>query len=841
MNQFYARNEYPNFTGKGPLSISFDYLDREHIFCEVDGVQVPFSWLSSTTVELDDAVQNAFVMVRRITPVQNRIVDFENATILTENDLDTSALQVFHVAQEAIDLTHDIVSLTSDRSIDMLGRYIYNLSDGVNPGDAVNKAQLDAKDLLFQQYLGEIRDKYDTINTWYDTVESDTAYVADVKTAIDAIHSNIQSIETDLLSIQSDVTSKKQDTVNAAAQAASDKQAVAGYKADIEQIKDDADSLSGQVASDRSAVASDRAHVDQQVGAVEGFKDDANAAKSAAESAKNAVDAAENRVAVMEENVSQMQFALTNDPIPLGEWSSTDIPSVPDDTDKSWFYHVTIDGDIDGVTYNAGDEIYWSVGDQTWYRVPRGARVRSINGQDGDVDITIGGLRGLSSSTNSTLHAVLTVGDGGAIKLGNARYLQAEDSSGTSHNILGMRSTDSVLVGVTAARMTLQGSAVDFQDGTETHKVWHSGNDGAGSGLDADKLGGKSSSSYALLSGAAFTGPVSVAGGLSTNDSYNISGYDVTARNNLLTAAGSLYTGSDNKHALQGNDSWLRLNPAGAFTSGIYCGMSLLRTDGALQIGSGGATFNCNSSAFTYKGSTVWHSGNFNPSNYLGKTARAADSSKLAGLPLWTSGNNYGVVVWTQTNGVTSIGRYLDFHSASDTDTDSLDWRIYLTSTSANSALGFLNDAGSLRFEFLDSGEFRADGNVIGYYSDERLKDVVGGVEGLSAIRQWKPITYYGSKDGERLSNGAIKSDRLEIGLSAQSVQITNPELIHPAPFDWDSEKQKSISGNDYKTLDYPRVSAVLVAALQELDKQVQELSRPWYVKVWQWVRRLFK
>ncbi|WP_444939077.1 phage tail fiber domain-containing protein [Microbulbifer sp. JMSA002] len=837
MNEFYARNEYPNFTGKGPLSISFDYLNPEHIFCEVNGTIVPFSWLSSNTVELDNTVQNAFVMVRRITPVQNRIVDFENATILTENDLDTSALQVFHVAQEAIDLTHDIVSLTSDRSIDMEGRYVYNLSDGVNPGDAVNKAQLDAKDLLFQQYLGEIRDKYSTIQTWYDTVEADTTYVAGVKSAIDIIHQNMQTIETGLLSIQSDVTSKKQDTVNAAAQAASDKQTVAGYKVACEQIKSDVSDLSNQAASDRQAVASDRQHVDQQVRTTEGYKDDANAAKGAAESAKNAVAAAEARVATMEQNVSQMQFSLANDPIPLGEWSSTSAPATPSDTSKSWFYHVTIDGDINGVTYNAGDEIYWSTGNQSWYRVPRGARVRSINGQEGDVSISLEGLGGISASNNSILKAVMTVGSGGVIKLGNTKYLQAEDSNGAAHSILGITPTNGVALGATGLRLALRGSAIDFQDGTGTHTVWHSGNDGVGSDLDAGKLGGKPSSAYALLSGAAFTGAVSVDGSLSTHGTHNVGGYDITARNNFFTHSGNLFTGSDNKHALQGTDPWLRLNPAGDFTSGIYCGSSVLRTDGAVQIGNGGSTLNCDSSSFTYKANAVWHAGNLTPANYLSKTATAADSSKLSGMPLSSSGNHYSAVVWTQSNGVTEVGRYLDFHSASDTDTDDYDWRLYLSSTNANSSLYFMNDGGTRRFEFLDGGEFRADGNVIGYYSDERLKDVIGGVEGLSAIRQWKPISYYGTKEGERLSKGAIKTTKLEVGLSAQSVLKTTPELIYPAPFDWDSEKQRSISGNDYMTLDYQRASAVIVSALQELDRQVQKLAKPWYVKVWQWVK----
>jgi len=42
-----------------------------------------------------------------------------------------------------------------------------------------------------------------------------------------------------------------------------------------------------------------------------------------------------------------------------------------------------------------------------------------------------------------------------------------------------------------------------------TNKLWHAGNDGAGSGLDADMLDGRQASEFALLSGAIYTGGIS--------------------------------------------------------------------------------------------------------------------------------------------------------------------------------------------------------------------------------------------------------------------------------------------------------------------------------------------
>lgn len=61
----------------------------------------------------------------------------------------------------------------------------------------------------------------------------------------------------------------------------------------------------------------------------------------------------------------------------------------------------------------------------------------------------------------------------------------------------------------------------------------------------------------------------------------------------------------NNKIAIRGIDGWLRLNDSNSFTSGIYCGTALLRTDGTFQVGSAGATVNVTSSAIQLKKATT--------------------------------------------------------------------------------------------------------------------------------------------------------------------------------------------------------------------------------------------
>ena len=90
-------------------------------------------------------------------------------------------------------------------------------------------------------------------------------------------------------------------------------------------------------------------------------------------------------------------------------------------------------------------------------------------------------------------------------------------------------------------------------------------------------------------SGANVTvGSVTNAGALSMSST-------ITATSDIY-ANGTYYYG-DNKKMFEYNDAWLRLNPAPStdFTSGIYAGTGVLRTDGNFQVGASGAFFNVTS------------------------------------------------------------------------------------------------------------------------------------------------------------------------------------------------------------------------------------------------------
>lgn len=129
------------------IPVDIEYLDKSYIYLYVNEVLVDSSdyiWSSDELIQLKEpvAAQSTVLIVRRTDKEYLYIAFAEGAAFIKEN-LDTQNKQFLHLAQE----------LTEGRSIDgffgsisMNGYRIRNLGDGIDPGDAVNKKQLDAVD-----------------------------------------------------------------------------------------------------------------------------------------------------------------------------------------------------------------------------------------------------------------------------------------------------------------------------------------------------------------------------------------------------------------------------------------------------------------------------------------------------------------------------------------------------------------------------------------------------------------------------------------------------------------------------------------------------------------------
>ena len=115
------------------------------------------------------------------------------------------------------------------------------------------------------------------------------------------------------------------------------------------------------------------------------------------------------------------------------------------------------------------------------------------------------------------------------------------------------------------------------------------------------------------------------------------------------------------------------------------------------------------------------------------------------------------------------------------------------------------NDGGSiidaLTFDMSEAGAATFNNNVTAF-SDERLKDNIETLEdGLTKVEQLRGVTY--TRDG-----------RENIGVIAQEVEKILPEIVKTA----DDEMGT-------KSVDYSRITAVLIEAIKELSAKVKELE----------------
>ena len=115
------------------------------------------------------------------------------------------------------------------------------------------------------------------------------------------------------------------------------------------------------------------------------------------------------------------------------------------------------------------------------------------------------------------------------------------------------------------------------------------------------------------------------------------------------------------------------------------------------------------------------------------------------------------------------------------------------------------NDGGSeitaLTLDISEAGAATFNNNVTAY-SDERLKDNIETIEnGLDKVEQLRGVTY-------------TRNERENIGVIAQEVEKILPEIVLTA----DDEMGT-------KSVDYSRLTAVLIEAVKDLSARVKELE----------------
>ena len=134
---------------------------------------------------------------------------------------------------------------------------------------------------------------------------------------------------------------------------------------------------------------------------------------------------------------------------------------------------------------------------------------------------------------------------------------------------------------------------------------------------------------------------------------------------------------------------------------------------------------------------------------------------------------------------------------------------------------GTLTMSGSYTGTFAVTGAITSTADITAYYSDERLKKNITPIsDALSKVHQIKGVTYQGND----IAASYGYDDKVKVGVIAQDLEKVLPQVVVPAPFDTDKEGN-SISGENYKTVQYEKIVPLLIEAIKELSDKVKELE----------------
>ena len=261
---------YKDYTGDGStttFSITFDYQNQSEISVTVDGVaQSGFTFPSSTQVQLTTApAASTLVRIRRTTSLTSREVDFASGSVLTEEDLDNSNIQVFHAAQEAIDTANSAITLDDDDKWDAQSKVIKNVANPTNAQDAAtkdylentwltpsDKAQLNSLNLTNLNTVATDVANVNTVATNIGDVNTVAARDADIDTvaARDADIGTVAARDADI-----DTVADRDADIGTVASRDADIGTVADNDADISTVATDLNLASPKITTVAGAIA----------------------------------------------------------------------------------------------------------------------------------------------------------------------------------------------------------------------------------------------------------------------------------------------------------------------------------------------------------------------------------------------------------------------------------------------------------------------------------------------------------------------------------------------------------------------------------------------------------
>ena len=115
------------------------------------------------------------------------------------------------------------------------------------------------------------------------------------------------------------------------------------------------------------------------------------------------------------------------------------------------------------------------------------------------------------------------------------------------------------------------------------------------------------------------------------------------------------------------------------------------------------------------------------------------------------------------------------------------------------------------------AGQIRATNDITAFFSDARLKNFDGVIE--NALNKVMSINGYYFFENELAKSLGYSNDERQVGVSAQEIEKILPEIVVDAPIN------DNFPGADYKTVKYEKMIPLLIEAIKEQQRQIEELK----------------
>jgi hypothetical protein len=197
--------------------------------------------------------------------------------------------------------------------------------------------------------------------------------------------------------------------------------------------------------------------------------------------------------------------------------------------------------------------------------------------------------------------------------------------------------------------------------------------------------------------------------------------------------------------------------------------------------------------------STTWASNTATGAIYFGNTG--------------TKYVNYDGTNFNMTGGGLGLGGDLTASRPSSVGTGA----IYL----GNSGTRYLYYDGS--DYILNGAGLQVSGEITAYSSDQRLKsNIVPITDAVGKVSALNGVTFDWNERARELDFNP--SNTRDVGVLAQDVERVLPEAVRIAPFDRNSDGT-SKSGENYLTVQYEKLTALLIEAVKELNERIVALE----------------